>query len=288
MSDANLQPPRVWFSSSSGLGKAMAEVALMQGDSVVATLRRPELLAELSQIYHPSKLFIIELDVTDKRAVEAAFARAREQFGHIDVVYNNAGAGYFGEVESMDEESARTLFEVNFWGATYVSKEAIRFFREVNRPMGGHLLQASSLAAAQAVPGLSYYSAAKAALESLTEAIAFEIHPSWNIKVSCIQFGPFNTTIAGSHFKRAPIYTPYRDETLGANKAFALFSNDATFTGHPTKAAQMMYMLSLLDNPPLRLPLHSMAVDWMRNTLEATGKDLETYKSWSDDLYCDE
>ena len=54
------------------------------------------------------------------------------------------------------------MFDVNFWGATNVSREAIRFFREENTPRGGRLIVTSSMVAISAVPSMAYYSATKA------------------------------------------------------------------------------------------------------------------------------
>ena len=143
---------------SSGFGLCITEHALQKGDRVVATLRKPEVLSELA-VKYPERLLVLKLDVTIPVEVTAAFAAAREKFGRIDVVVNNAGFGIVSEVEGTLNSSARGLFEVNFWGASYVSKEAVRFFREENRPMGGRLLQLSSPSGILAMAGTVYYSA---------------------------------------------------------------------------------------------------------------------------------
>ena len=65
---------------------------------------------------------------------------------------------FIAEVEGTPHSDARRMFELNFWGATNVTRETIRVFHNVNTPPGGHL-QASSVVAIQAVPGGGYYSA---------------------------------------------------------------------------------------------------------------------------------
>ena len=75
------------------------------------------------------------------------------------MVYNNAAFSSLGEIEGTPDDVARGLFETNFWGSTNVSREAIRVFRDVNKPSGGRLLQASSMVGASSLPGLGYYSA---------------------------------------------------------------------------------------------------------------------------------
>ncbi|KAI9568304.1 hypothetical protein HD554DRAFT_2172701 [Boletus coccyginus] len=113
-----MHPPRVWLitGASSGLGKALTEVVLSKGDIVVATLRKPSVLAPLTKKYPPTQLLLLPLDVTCPSDVTAAFTRTQEVFGRLDVVFNNAGRAMTGEVESTPDADARALFEVNFWG----------------------------------------------------------------------------------------------------------------------------------------------------------------------------
>ena len=122
----------------------MTEHLLKVGNKVVATLRKPETISDLATRYPSTQLLVVKVDVTNTADVTAAFAKAEEVFGRIDVVFNNAGARVLGEVESVKEVEAREMFDVNFWGAVRVSTEAVRFFREVNKPTGGRLLQMSS------------------------------------------------------------------------------------------------------------------------------------------------
>ena len=125
----------------------------------MATLRKPSVLTDLSAKYPASQLLVIKLDVTSPADIKAAFAKAIETFGRVDVVYNNAGYGSLGEIEGTPDNVARGVFEVNFWGSTNVALEAIRVFRDVNKPSGGRLLQASSMVGASGMPGIGYYSA---------------------------------------------------------------------------------------------------------------------------------
>ncbi|KAG2124233.1 hypothetical protein DEU56DRAFT_827810 [Suillus clintonianus] len=156
--------PKVWFitGTSSGFGRLMTEHALNQGDIVVATLRKPEVLADLTARYPADKLLVLKVDVTKQEDIDEAFARTREAFGRLDVVDNNAGYGIVGEIEGTPVDKARELFETNFWGATNVSRAAVKFFREVNEPgKGGIILQVSSAAGFYVLPGLGYYAAVK-------------------------------------------------------------------------------------------------------------------------------
>lgn len=135
----------------------MVEYVLSKGDIAVATLRKPEVLNELKAKYAVSKLLVLKLDVTKPNDIVDAFNKAKEVFGRIDVVFNNAGYSVVGEIEGTPEEVARGLFDVTFWGADRVSREAIKFFREVNTPkIGGRLLNTSSMVGLNAFPGIGY------------------------------------------------------------------------------------------------------------------------------------
>ncbi len=140
----------------------MVEHVLNKGDIAVATLRKPEVLNDLKVSYPPTRLLVLKLDVTKPQEITDAFERTEEVFGRLDVVFNNAGYSIVGEVEGTPEEIARSLFEVTFWGADRVGREAIRFFREVNKPgVGGRLLNLSSVVGLNASAGVGYYSASK-------------------------------------------------------------------------------------------------------------------------------
>lgn len=140
----------------------MVEYVLSKGDIAVATLRKPEVLDDLKSKHPASKLLILKLDVTKPEDITDAFTKTQEVFGRIDVVFNNAGYGIVGEIEATPEDVARALFEVTFWGADRISRESVRFFRDINKPgTGGRLLNNSSMVGLNAFPGIGYYSASK-------------------------------------------------------------------------------------------------------------------------------
>ena len=102
------------------------------------------------------------MDVTVQEDVTKGFAAAREKFGRIDIVLNNAGCAVAGELEGVPVEAARRNFEINFWGSAQVSLEAVKFFREVNGPnVGGRLLVTGSLMGIINSPAVGYYVAGK-------------------------------------------------------------------------------------------------------------------------------
>ena len=134
---------------------------LKKGEIVVATARKPEVLDDLKAKYPATQFITAKLDVDKIEDIKYAFAKAKEAFGRIDVVFNNAGWVPVGETEAHPEEDARKLFDTNFWGCANVSREAVRFFRDENKPSGGVLLVNSSMSGLRSVPVMAYYSAYK-------------------------------------------------------------------------------------------------------------------------------
>lgn len=140
----------------------MVELVLAKGDIAVATLRKPEAIADLAAKHPADKLLVLKLDVAKPGDIKTAFSSAIKPFGRIDVVFNNAAIGIMSEVEGTPDDKARTMFDINFFGAANVSKEAVRVFRDVNKPQGGRLLQVSSVAGHTPPPAMAYYAATKA------------------------------------------------------------------------------------------------------------------------------
>lgn len=139
----------------------MVELVLAKGDIAVATLRKPEAIADIAAKHPSDKLLVLKLDVAKPEEIKTAFSSAIKQFGRIDVVFNNAAIGTMSEVEGTPDDNSRTMFNVNFFGAANVSKEAVRVFRDVNEPQGGRLLQVSSMLAYLTPPVMSHYAASK-------------------------------------------------------------------------------------------------------------------------------
>ncbi|THH02003.1 hypothetical protein EW026_g795 [Hermanssonia centrifuga] len=268
----------------------MAEFALKNGDNVVATLRNPADLDGLKSHHPDTQLLVLTLDVTKPQEIIDAFAKTREVFGRLDVVFNSAGYGLLSEVEGTPDDVARVLFETNFWGAANVSREAVKFFREVNPSgTGGRLLTVSSFVGLQPLTCCGYYSASKHALEGLTEAFASELDPEWNIKVTLIVPGTFKTkaTTNAVFIPPHPSYTPSTSPAAAIRKALEHLDDPGNKLGDPLKAIQKIYELSSLPQPPLRLMLGQDAITYVRSHLQSVSADADGYESWSEDLKVD-
>lgn len=154
----------------------MTEYVLKQGDIAIATLRTPSALETIRVQWPEDKLIILKLDVTKREDINAAMEQAKVRVGRIDFVFNNAGYGLMGEVEGTPEDAARAMFEVNFWGAAHVAREAVKFFRDVNQPPGGTLLNVSSYMGLVPQPLMGYYVASKHGRHPLKSRRIWKVH----------------------------------------------------------------------------------------------------------------
>ncbi|NUR49793.1 MAG: SDR family NAD(P)-dependent oxidoreductase [Hamadaea sp.] len=241
---------KVWFvtGSSRGLGRQFVEAALSRGDRVAATARSTAGFGDLVEAYGDAVL-PLGMDVTDRAAVFEAVKRAREHFGRLDVIVNNAGYAQIGAVEELTEQQLRDQLETNLFGAVWVVQAVLPYLREQG---SGHIIQLSSAAGLIATPLGGAYMASKWALEGLNDALAQEV-AGFGIKVTIIEPGGFATRdgknpdpmdnghVAAHH----PAYDPLRER-------LAAFAGKQP-AGDPAAAAQTLLRLADLENPPLRV-----------------------------------
>ena len=132
---------------------------------------------------------VIQLDVTDTGSVKAAVDGVMTSAGRIDVLVNNAGIGGGRAVEETPLEEVRTIFETNYFGCVQMLLAVVPIMREQR---AGHIVNMSSLAGRMVYGCHGHYSAAKWALEGLSEALAFET-AEFNIRVALIEPGSVPT-----------------------------------------------------------------------------------------------
>ncbi|MFI6731417.1 SDR family NAD(P)-dependent oxidoreductase [Nonomuraea sp. NPDC050451] len=267
---------KVWFvtGSSRGLGRNFVEAALSRGDKVAATARTTGSFDELVAAYGDAVL-PLEMDVTDKAAVFESVKRAKEHFGRLDVIVNNAGYAQVGAVEELTEQELRDQMETNLFGAVWVIQAALPYLREQG---AGHIIQLSSAAGLIAMPLGGAYHASKWALEGLNEALAGEV-ADFGVKVTIIEPGGFATRsgknpdpLANGHMAETdPAYDGLR-RRLGAIAG-------KQPAGDPAAAAQALLTLVDSDNPPLRV-LFSQGFYPMIQ--QAYADRLKTWDDWQD------
>ncbi|MBK1896083.1 SDR family NAD(P)-dependent oxidoreductase [Chryseobacterium paridis] len=255
--------------ASRGFGKLWAEALLQRGDKVVATARDLRTLDDLVSKYG-SNILPLQLDVNDRAADFAAIQKAKDHFGSIDVLINNAGYGLFGAVEETTEEEARAQMETNFFGLLWLSQAVLPIMREQGH---GHIIQLSSIVGLVGVPVLSLYNASKFAVEGLGETLAAEVK-HFGINVTLLEPNGYATDWGGS----SAIQTTPMPEYEGVRAAFQA-SVDDDFWGVPAATTPAVLQLIDSENPPLRLFLGKKAYPMVKQTYE---NRLAEWDSWAE------
>lgn len=171
--------------SSTGIGLETARLFRDKGAKVVATARKPEVLADEES----ENLVAIACDVTDAASVDGAVVEAEKRMGPIDAVINNAGYGQPGPIEEVTEEEVRAQFDTNVFGALRVIRATTPLLRERGR---GTIVNISSLGGKISSPFLGIYSATKFALEAISDSLRVELRP-FGVRVVIIEPGPIKT-----------------------------------------------------------------------------------------------
>lgn len=182
--------------AGSGIGRALAQqlnndgCALLLSDIDSDSL--DETLSSLPRGEVSAKAQV--LDVADKAAMHQWAEDIEAEFGHIDILINNAGVALAATVEESLYEDIEWLMGINFWGVVYGTKAFLPMLR---RSPQGHLVNISSVFGIVGIPTQSAYNAAKFAVRGYTEALRHELRGS-NVHICCVHPGGIKTNIARS------------------------------------------------------------------------------------------
>jgi NAD(P)-dependent dehydrogenase (short-subunit alcohol dehydrogenase family) len=226
-----------WFitGASSGLGYALAEHVLEQGDRAVMGARTVGPMADLASRY-PDRGLAVELDVTDPIQRASAVQVCYDRMGPLDVLVNNAAVDFLGAVEEQDEASYRATFEVNFFAAVELIRLVLPGMRSRKQ---GTIVNISSMDGLASVPVNGTYSASKFAIEGITETLWQEIEPL-GLRAFLVEPGSFRTGIeTRSHFA-GTVIDDY-EATSGRFRKIMANIKPEQFPGDPANAAAAIY-----------------------------------------------
>ncbi|KAJ6598429.1 hypothetical protein DFH09DRAFT_1258468 [Mycena vulgaris] len=223
----------VWLitGTSSGFGNCLVASVLARGDRVIATARS---LDAIKHLEGSPNVCIRQLDVTSgAEAIAATVAEAVGIWGRLDVVVNNAGAGYPGLLEEGGSDLLRKQFAVNFFGVMDVAAASLPHLRA--QKAGTIVIVGSRSAWKTELPGLGPYAASKAAVHALAETLTVEVAP-FGVRVLLVEPGAFRTGIYGqAYFTQNPIGDYDGMRTLSAAR---FGSVSGTEKGDPAKAME--------------------------------------------------
>lgn len=172
---------------NSGIGLATAKHFIAEGAYVFVTGRRQQALdTAVSEI--GKNVTGIQGDVSNLVDLDRLYSIVKQQKGHIDILFANAGLGEFARLGHISEEHFDRTFDVNVKGLLFTVQKAIPLFKDE----GGSIILNSSIAASKGVEGFSVYSASKAAIRSFARTWTVDLRHR-KIRVNAVSPGPIDT-----------------------------------------------------------------------------------------------
>lgn len=187
--------------ASSGIGAACARMFAKEGSSLILAARRRDKLeavaAEIEQDYQ-SKVYLLEMDVSDRATVETSLASLPASWQKVDILVNNAGLSrgldklQTGEIQNWEE-----MIDTNLKGLLYVTRSLLPGMIERNQ---GHIINIGSIAGHQAYVAGNVYCATKAAVKTLSQGLKMDLLGT-PIRVSCVDPGTVETEFSQVRFR---------------------------------------------------------------------------------------
>ena len=172
---------------TTGIGFATAKLFINEGARVIVTGRATTTIKS-AQAELGENAIVVRSDATSFSDMDALAALVKERFGKLDVLFVNAGYGQWVPFEQVTEEVYDEMLNLNAKGPYFIVQKLVPLM-----PEGSSVVFTTSLANVKAVPALSAYGAAKAALRSMTRSLAGELAPR-GIRVNAVNPGPIGET----------------------------------------------------------------------------------------------
>lgn len=184
---------KVWLvtGASKGIGLQIVLEALKAGNIVVGTSRDSQKLSQAvaTELGETSKNFwAVEMEF-DETSINTIVAQVIAKYGRIDVLVNNAGYALLGAVEEVELTDVKKNFDVNFFGLLSMTQAVLP---QMRKQKAGNIINLASISGTVTGPTQGIYSATKAGVIMLSEALAAEVEP-FGIKVTAIAPGGVRT-----------------------------------------------------------------------------------------------
>jgi 3-oxoacyl-[acyl-carrier protein] reductase len=219
---------------SKGIGRAISLLFAAEEANIVVFARNEhsgnKIVKELSD--KGRNAIFLKTDITNLNEVDLSVKKALEKFGSIDILVNNAGALKMTPTEEISEDEWREIIDINLTGTFYCIKSVIPIMLKQKK---GKIVNISSLSGKRGSPYLPHYSAAKAGVIALTQAIAREFG-SRGIYINAIASGRVMTDLSkqafkvyGERWKKESLLGRLADATEIAKVALFLASDDSSY-----------------------------------------------------------
>lgn len=257
---------KVWLvtGASKGIGLQIVLEALKAGNIVVGTSRDSQKLSQAvaTELGETSKNFwAVEMEF-DETSINTIVAQVIAKYGQIDVLVNNAGYALLGAVEEVELTDVKKNFDVNFFGLLSMTQAVLP---QMRKQKAGNIINLASISGTVTGPTQGIYSATKAGVIMLSEALAAEVAP-FGIKVTAIAPGGVRTDFLDQTSLREPAkmtsdYQVVRDTMAGLKR---LNHNQS---GDPKRVAEVIVKVAQMKRPPVRLYLGSGAIQALQAKL---------------------
>lgn len=245
--------------TSTGVGFESALLLARNNYKVYATMRNLKKADALKQRIKEEHLdiAILPLDVTKIESITSAVDHIIQKDGKIDVLINNAGAGFAKTTEQASEEEIRWVTEVNYHGVVFCTKAVLPHMR---KQKSGQIISITSVGGLVGQPFNELYCGAKFAVEGFMESLATYVSDAFNIKISNIEPGGISTEFMASAIGKTAVngtfatgeYAPIFEQYMAGNQKRASESTEQVYqTG--VEVAQVVLEVAQSNNPPLRI-----------------------------------
>lgn len=238
--------------ASKGIGLATVLVALDAGYTVVGTSRNAEALtATIAEKApnHAERFLAVSMPFTTE-GIQQAIDTIHDTFGRIDVLVNNAGYAILGAVEEFSIDEVKANFDVNVFGLLQVTQAVLPIMRAQRT---GHIINIASISGTVTGPAQGIYSATKAAVIMLSEALADEVS-DFGIQVTAVCPAGVRTDFLDDRSMKRPAKQIAEYHTV-AQTMQGLGQLNHNQSGNPTKVAAALVELAGMEQAPGRLYL---------------------------------
>ena len=225
--------------ASRGIGLGIARRLVADGARVIITARKPEALAEaVEALGGPAHALAIAGRADDQGHQDEVVAAARETFGRLDYLVNNAGINpSYGPMLDTEMDSVRKILEVNVLSAFSWTQKAVRAGLGTPEAPGGAIVNVASIAGLGATGLLGWYAVSKAALIHLTTELGYQLGP--DVRVNAVAPGIVKTDFAQALYegreekvaKRYPLKRLGVPEDISGTVSFLLSGDSSWMTG---------------------------------------------------------
>lgn len=241
--------------ASSGIGRAIAVELARAGVDLVVTARREDSLRELAdELTNDTgvKVVVVPGDITDDQTRRAVIDAAKNELGGLDLLVNNAGAGATELIEATSEETARKLFDLNFFAPFLLSQMALPLLRESakdQKKIRPTLVFLGSIVGLRGTPHYGLYGAAKGAVITFADALRTEL-ASDRIGVLTVSPGTtssefFDSLLENRSMPHFPKHSAVLPETVARKTVAAIQKGRHRILPHlPSKILEILHRIS--------------------------------------------